>query len=203
MAIKPSSAKRMTENSAPGHAQYEPAGDAESEAGPKGVRVEPESHPHSNGNHNGTASAVGVVDRPGPQAPRTPTGLRHRVRVTLALIRSNPTGRIALKVGVGVLGALVVILGLLLIPLPGPGWLIVFGGLAIWGVEFHWAKRLLAFARRHVQRWTRWATRQTWPVRLGIAGVGLVFVGVVLAISLKVGLGIDVIASFLRYLATT
>nr|WP_233606340.1 TIGR02611 family protein [Micromonospora sp. Llam0] len=130
------------------------------------------------------------------------SGFRQRIRVTLALIRSNPTGRIALKVGVGLLGALIVVLGLVLIPLPGPGWLIVFGGLAVWGVEFHWAKRLLAFARRHVQGWTRWATRQSWPVRLGIAGVGLVFVAVVVVVSLKIGLGIDVIASFLRYLAT-
>ncbi|MDG4766800.1 TIGR02611 family protein [Solwaraspora sp. WMMD406] len=144
-----------------------------------------------------------MTERPDPASPGRIAGLRRRVRMTLALIRSNPTGRIALKVGVGLLGALIVLLGLALIPLPGPGWLIVFAGLAVWGVEFHWAKRLLAFARRHVHRWTRWAARQTWPVRLAIAGVGLLLVAVVLAISLKVGLGIDVIASFLRYLATT
>lgn len=201
MAIKPSSAKRMTENSALGHAPYDPMGKAVGQAGPEGVPV----GSGSNGRHNGTTSpaAVTVTESPEPEAPRTVSGLRQRFRVTLALIRSNPTGRIALKVGIGVLGALIVALGLVLIPLPGPGWLIVFGGLAVWGVEFHWAKRLLAFARRHVQRWTRWARRQSWPVRLGLGGVGLVFVAVVLVVSLKVGLGIDVIASFLRYLATT
>ncbi|MFY1632872.1 TIGR02611 family protein [Solwaraspora sp. WMMB335] len=123
--------------------------------------------------------------------------------MTLALIRSNPTGRIALKVAVGLLGGLIIVIGLMLIPLPGPGWLIVIAGLAVLGVEFHWAKRLLAFTRRNVQGWTRWVTRQSWPVRLAIGAVGLLFVGAVLAISLKVGLGIDVIASFLRYLATT
>jgi|GEM_PF-340919 len=199
MAIKPSSAKRMTENSTPGHAPYDPADETVGHAESGGDQVG--SDPI--GRQGGRGAPVAVTDRPEPEAPRTLSGLRQRIRVTLALIRSNPTGRIALKVGVGLLGALIVVLGLVLIPLPGPGWLIVFGGLAVWGVEFHWAKRLLAFARRHVQGWTRWVTRQSWPVRLGIAGVGLVFVAAVVIVSLKVGLGIDVIASFLRYLATT
>jgi uncharacterized protein (TIGR02611 family) len=199
MAIKPSSAKRVTENSVLGHAPYDPTGEAVGQAAPEGVRVGADP----NGHHNGSASPTTVTQRPDPEAPRTVSGLRQRISMTLALIRSNPTGRIALKVGVGVLGAVIVAIGFVLIPLPGPGWLIVFAGLAVWGVEFHWAKRLLAFARRHVQRWTRWAKRQTWPVRFAIAGVGLVFVGAVAIVSLKVGLGIDVIASFLRYLATT
>ena len=199
MAIKPSSVDRVTENSALSHAPYDLVDKAVGRAEPEGVPV----GSGSNGRHTGATSPATATDSADQEAPRTVSGLRQRLRVTLALIRSNPTGRIALKVGVGVLGALIVAIGIVLIPLPGPGWLIVFAGLAVWGVEFHWAKRLLAFARRHVQRWTRWAARQTWPVRLGIAGVGLAFVAVVVVISLKVGLGIDVIASFLRYLATT
>ena len=35
-------------------------------------------------------------------------------------IRANPTGRLALKIGVGVLGTIVVVVGIILIPFPGP-----------------------------------------------------------------------------------
>jgi hypothetical protein len=31
--------------------------------------------------------------------------------------------------------------------------------------EFHWAERLLAFARRHLDRWTGWLKRQPLWVR--------------------------------------
>ncbi|NLU80372.1 TIGR02611 family protein [Micromonospora sp. HNM0581] len=127
---------------------------------------------------------------------------RQRISTTLALVRANPTGRIALKVIFGFLGALVVTVGIALIPLPGPGWLLVIAGLGIWAVEFHWAKRLLDFTRRHVHGWTAWVKRQSLPVRLVIGSVGLVFVGTVALLSIKYSLGIDVIAQVLRYLAT-
>ena len=117
-----------------------------------------------------------------------------RMRTTLAIIRANPTGRLALRIGVAVAGALVVGIGIFLIPLPGPGWLIVIGGLAIWAVEFHWAKRLLVFTKRHVQAWTRWVTRQSLPVRLLIGAAGLVFVTTVVWLSLKYSVGIDILA---------
>ncbi|MCZ7420059.1 TIGR02611 family protein [Verrucosispora sp. WMMA2121] len=133
---------------------------------------------------------------------RDPPPWRQRISTTLALIRANPTGRIALKIIFGVLGALVVTLGIALIPLPGPGWLLVIAGLGIWAVEFHWAKRLLAFTRRHVHGWTAWVKKQSLPVRLVIGSIGLVFVGAVALLSIKYSLGIDVIAQVLHYLAT-
>jgi uncharacterized protein (TIGR02611 family) len=128
--------------------------------------------------------------------------LPRRVRTTLDLIRANPTGRFALRALVAITGALVVAIGVALIPLPGPGWLMVIGGIGIWAIEFHWARRLLAFTRRNVQAWTRWVGRQSWPVRILLGAIGLVFVCVVVLLSLKYGLGIDVVADMLRYLAT-
>jgi uncharacterized protein (TIGR02611 family) len=141
-----------------------------------------------------TPTGSGAPDgrRAGSVADPTPR-LRHRVRTMLSLIRANPTGRVALKFFVGIAGALVVATGLALIPLPGPGWLIVIGGLAIWAVEFHWARRLLVFTRRNVQAWTRWVGRQSWPVRIAIGGVGFVFVATVVWLSLKYSLGIDLL----------
>lgn len=80
------------------------------------------------------------------------------------------------RIAVGVIGAAVVVLGIVLIPLPGPGWLIVFGGLAILATEFVWAERLLGYARRRVHAWTQWVTDQSLLVRALIGLLGLVFV---------------------------
>lgn len=42
------------------------------------------------------------------------------------------------------------VVGLLLVPLPGPGWAIVFAGVALLGTEFAWAERLLQAVRRRL-----------------------------------------------------
>src|SRR5256885_16319806 len=57
-------------------------------------------------------------------------------------------GRNAKRTAVTVVGFAVVLIGVALIPLPGPGWLIVFGGLAILATEYVWAQRLLNYAKR-------------------------------------------------------
>jgi uncharacterized protein (TIGR02611 family) len=46
------------------------------------------------------------------------------------------------KSGVAIIGVTVILIGIPLIPLVGPGWLIVFTGLAILASEFPWAGRL-------------------------------------------------------------
>src|SRR3954447_2466488 len=94
-------------------------------------------------------------------------------------IRATPTGRLALKIGIGTLGGLVVAVGIVLIPFPGPGWAIVILGLAIWALEFEWARNLLEFTKRHVQSWTHWVARQNIPVRLLVGLVGLIFVSAI------------------------
>ena len=106
-------------------------------------------------------------------------------------IRANPTGRLALKISIGVLGAILVAVGIVLIPFPGPGWAIVILGLAIWAVEFAWARHLLAFTKRHVQSWTHWIARQSWPVKCVVAVVSFVFVSAIVWTSVKLSLGID------------
>ncbi|MEV4655898.1 TIGR02611 family protein [Micromonospora sp. NPDC049301] len=151
-------------------------------------------------------AAEGGADRAGgvlvaADPPRRPRW-RERVSTTLDLIRANPTGRITLKIFIAIAGALVVTIGIALIPLPGPGWLLVIAGLGIWAVEYHWARRLLGFTRRHVHGWTQWVKRQSLPVRIVLGSVGLVFVAVVVWLSLKFSLGIDVVAKVMQYLAT-
>lgn len=109
-------------------------------------------------------------------------------------IRKNPTGRLILRIAIGTLGTLVVVLGFVLIPFPGPGWAIVILGLAIWSLEFVWAKSLLDFTKRNVRSWTRWIGRQSLPVRAVIAVVGLIFVAAIVWASVRVSFGVDLVA---------
>jgi uncharacterized protein (TIGR02611 family) len=51
------------------------------------------------------------------------------------------------KVLVVVVGFPLLLLGLVMIPLPGPGLLICVGGLFVLALEFEWARRHLAYTR--------------------------------------------------------
>ena len=114
--------------------------------------------------------------------------LRERVRDTrwrrrVAARRSLDHGY---RIGVGIVGGLVVALGIVAIPLPGPGWLIVIAGLFVLATEFTWAERLLEFTKKHVKRWTDWVTAQPVWVRLLIAAATAAFVYGVLVVTLHV-----------------
>ncbi|MBU2666309.1 TIGR02611 family protein [Actinoplanes bogorensis] len=121
-----------------------------------------------------------------PDQDRAPTGV-------LDKIRANPTGRLALKISIAALGAIVVAAGIVMIPLPGPGWAVVIAGLAIWAIEFAWAKHLLEFTKKHVLSWTHWIGRQSWPVK-GLVGLAtFLFVSAIVYLSVRVSFGIDLI----------
>ena len=111
-------------------------------------------------------------------------GFRHR-------LKKNPALALAWRIGVGVFGTLVVLLGLVLVPFPGPGWLIVFIGLGILATEFAWAERLLDFGRAKLRGWLRWVGRQHLAVRALISVATLAFVaGVVLLTLYLSGTGV-------------
>lgn len=86
-------------------------------------------------------------------------------------IDTNPTVRSGYRIVVGTIGAIVLILGIIAIPYPGPGWLIVFAGLGILASEFAWARRVLRYARSKYDAWTAWLGRQPMPVRLLVLGL--------------------------------
>ncbi len=97
---------------------------------------------------------IGEGERPDRPIRRMLRGLRRT-------IERRPGLRRAYRVLVAVLGGAIAVGGLLLVPLPGPGWLIVFVGLAILGTEFAWAKRLAAFTKRQLARfWAWWKARR-------------------------------------------
>lgn len=86
---------------------------------------------------------------------------------------------------VGGLGTIIVLVGLALVPLPGPGWLIVIIGLFIISSEFRWAQRLLHFVRVNVERWTQWIMAQPLWVRWTVGAVTAAFVGIIVWLTLR------------------
>lgn len=51
------------------------------------------------------------------------------------------------RIAVTVAGVAVVLIGVAMLVLPGPGWLAIFAGLAILSTEYVWARRLLEKAK--------------------------------------------------------
>ncbi|MEH3155315.1 MAG: TIGR02611 family protein [Gordonia paraffinivorans] len=103
--------------------------------------------------------AADDVDEPGSLLP---DGLQRR-RQKLA---QRPALDLAYRIAVGVVGTAVLVVGVVLIPYPGPGWLIVFAGLGILATEFTWAHRLLRFARAKYDAFAEWLKVQHWSVQL-------------------------------------
>ena len=110
----------------------------------------------------------------------TGTGLRAAAHRRRERIRRNPAGNAAYRVGVAVVGAGIMLVGFPLIPLPGPGWLVVFLGLGVLASEFGWATRLQRFGLGVLRRWTGWVTTRsrTVQVLLGVATAAVVALAV-------------------------
>jgi uncharacterized protein (TIGR02611 family) len=70
------------------------------------------------------------------------------------------------RVITAIVGGAVLLLGVVAIPYPGPGWLIVFAGLAILATEFTWAQRVLDYTKHYYDKWGTWLKRQHPGVRL-------------------------------------
>ncbi|MEQ3550894.1 TIGR02611 family protein [Pseudonocardia nematodicida] len=110
---------------------------------------------------------------PGPSRDRAARGWRaryhgaqRRYRGFRDGFRHRPVVDRCWRWTIGVLGTLIVIVGIIMIPYPGPGWLVVFTGLAVLSSEFESARRVLKFARRHYDRWNDWQKRQHIVLRL-------------------------------------
>ncbi|MFE6051726.1 TIGR02611 family protein [Kitasatospora sp. NPDC056446] len=67
-----------------------------------------------------------------------------------AFVRRSRALHRAWQVLVFLAGLAVVGAGLVLLPLPGPGWVVIFLGMGIWATEFAWARLALRRIRRKV-----------------------------------------------------
>ncbi|MFJ2235877.1 TIGR02611 family protein [Streptomyces sp. NPDC087859] len=65
-------------------------------------------------------------------------------------IKARRVLHLSWQVGIFIIGLAVVVLGIIMLPLPGPGWVVIFGGMAIWATEFVWAQLVLRWTKRKV-----------------------------------------------------
>ena len=95
-------------------------------------------------------------------------------------LRERPVADFFYRVAVGVVGLTVLLIGIVAIPYPGPGWAILFLGLAVLATEFYWARRTLTFTRGHYDNVMSWFRSQGWWVQ----ALGAVFTAAVVVATL-------------------
>jgi len=82
-------------------------------------------------------------------------------------LRDRPLADLGYRMVIGFVGTVVLLVGIVTIPYPGPGWAIVFLGLAILASEFRFAQHALHYVR------TRYDAVMVWFGRQHIAVKGL------------------------------
>jgi uncharacterized protein (TIGR02611 family) len=98
------------------------------------------------------------------------------------------------RIGTAIVGGLVVLVGLVLIPYPGPGWLIVFAGLAILATEFEFAAKWLTWLKAKYHQWSAWLKRQPRIIQILV----IAFTGIVIILTLWVLNTFGLIDNFLH-----
>jgi uncharacterized protein (TIGR02611 family) len=79
-----------------------------------------------------------------------------------------------------VLGGFLLVAGIVLLILPGPGFVLIAAGLAILATRFDWAKRPLAYAKDKAEQGVREVARSPWrAVLAAVCALGLIALGVV------------------------
>jgi uncharacterized protein (TIGR02611 family) len=97
-------------------------------------------------------------------------------------IRERPVLNVVYRSTVAVVGLAVLVVGIIAVPYPGPGWAIVFLGLALLATEFSWARILLHAVKTRYDRFMAWFGSQPLWVR----GIGAVFTMAVVVATLWV-----------------
>ena len=92
-------------------------------------------------------------------------------------LRARSHTRLAYRIAVFFFGLLLVVGGLALVPLPGPGWVIVIFGLIVWASEFDRAESVLHWLRRQLYNWNDWLQRQRLWVKTAFALMTAALVG--------------------------
>lgn len=104
---------------------------------------------------------------------RTDTGAHRALARLRARLDGTPWLRLTYKVVVTTVGVAVVLVGVALLVLPGPGWLMIFLGLGILGTEFPAVRRLTDRLKALVLGvWHRWRERRAARGRAGGGSAG-------------------------------
>ncbi|WP_406166677.1 TIGR02611 family protein [Streptomyces sp. NBC_00996] len=97
-----------------------------------------------------------------------------------AFVKARRALHLSWQVGVFIVGLAVVVVGVIMLPLPGPGWLVIFGGMAIWATEFVWAQLVLRWTKRKVTE----ATQRALDPEVRRRNITLTTVGLVIVAAL-------------------
>ncbi|WP_028809712.1 TIGR02611 family protein [Streptomyces sp. 351MFTsu5.1] len=128
--------------------------------------------------------AVAPDERIGRNPDETPDGQGLGSKAP-EFIKSRRLLHLSWQVLVFVIGLAVVAAGIVMLPLPGPGWVVIFAGMAIWATEFVWAQLVLRWTKRKV---TEAAQRALDPkVRrrnIILTSIGLVIIAAILGVYL-------------------
>jgi uncharacterized protein (TIGR02611 family) len=132
------------------------------------AQVSPQVSPEPRDVSPEPGAAPGPVDQAAAAAREDRWHWRRRVR-------ANPTQHRLYRILVAIAGLLLIVLGLVTGPIPGPGGIpLVLLGLAVWASEFVWAHRVMHVFKGQVHRYQRWSRpRQVgfWAVFLAVCGL--------------------------------
>jgi uncharacterized protein (TIGR02611 family) len=110
---------------------------------------------------------------------------------------------------VTLVGLAVVGLGIALLPLPGPGFLVIAAGFAILATEYEWAERWLDRVRDRALQAAEQATKNWWSATITLlSALGMLAVGVFIVVNtpdvkfVNKGTGVGVIIGAVAALAT-
>lgn len=81
-----------------------------------------------------------------------------------------------------ILGWTVFIAGVIMIPLPGQGWLVTFMGIGILSLEVRWARRLLDWGVHQYDRLFAWFARQNAKTRIALIALLILIIWVTFAV---------------------
>ncbi|WP_333778750.1 TIGR02611 family protein [Streptomyces sp. IBSBF 3136] len=131
---------------------------------------------------DGTDGGADGTDGAEPNTKESGRGLGSRAP---EYVKARRALHVSWQVGVFVVGLAVVVAGVVMLPLPGPGWVVIFGGMAIWATEFVWAQLVLRWAKRKVTEATQRALEPEVRRRnITLTVVGLVIVAALVGIYL-------------------
>ncbi|QQS22117.1 TIGR02611 family protein [Candidatus Saccharibacteria bacterium] len=69
------------------------------------------------------------------------------------------------KILIGFSGWAVLLVGVIMIPYPGPGWVVVFIGLSILATEFEWASDAHNYVHTKYDAWQKWLVSQPFFIK--------------------------------------
>ncbi|MFC4374563.1 TIGR02611 family protein [Nocardia halotolerans] len=93
-------------------------------------------------------------------------GIKQRGRAFRGAVAARPTLNFGYRIAVGVVGGLVLLVGIVTIPYPGPGWALVFAGFGILATEFVWAHHTLTWVRGKYRIVMDWYTSRGWFIKV-------------------------------------